>query len=71
MYLILLPQKDQPSMNQRSETDHSYKSYFTNEIAEVSEVFMKRKDSIVYKLDSLVQVKDVLVTHEEVMEEIE
>lgn len=71
MYLVLLPQQDQPSLNMRGETDYSYKSYFTSDIGEVSEAIQKRKGTIVYKLDTLVQVKDVLVTHEEVTEETE
>lgn len=61
MYLIL-----QPSHSPISGTRHKrYESFFVDDINLVSQQ-MEEPGTIVYKLDSLTQLKDVEVTYQEI-----
>jgi hypothetical protein len=64
MYLIL-----QPSHSPISGTKHRhYQSFFVDDINLVSQQ-IDEPGTIVYKLDSLTQLKDVEVTYQEITEE--
>lgn len=68
MYLILEPQYSRDLHGERTNSN-LYKSHFTTEIALVSQSIIQDPATIVFKLDSLTLLQDIVVTYEEIVSE--
>jgi hypothetical protein len=64
MYLLLIPNDDPRQMS------GYYKAFFEEDIKTVALAMERNPAAMVYKLDSLIRIENIITTHQEIIKEL-